>query len=89
MDLKRSYRVPTSALECTWCNRAQLWSNTRNRFERRPSQPTSHVVALAGPMIPSLPALRRGSYVRSKAWSMIDRIHHYDQTHSLQSSAML
>jgi hypothetical protein len=46
-------------------DRAQLRSNARSRFERRPSQPVSHAVALAGPMIPSLPALRRGSYVRS------------------------
>jgi hypothetical protein len=75
MDLKRSYGVPTSALEC---DRAQLRSNARSRFEYRPSQPASHAVALAGPMIPSLPALRRGSYVCSNAWSTIDRIHHCD-----------
>jgi hypothetical protein len=48
-------------------DRAQLRSNARSRFERRPSQPVSHAVALAGPMIPSLPALHRGSYVRSNA----------------------
>jgi hypothetical protein len=48
-------------------DQVQLRSNARSRFERRPSQPVSHVVALAGPMIPSLPALRRGSYVRSNA----------------------
>jgi hypothetical protein len=59
MDLKRSNGVPASALDRTWCDRAQLRSNARSKFERRSSQPASHTVALAGPMIPSLPALRR------------------------------
>jgi hypothetical protein len=89
MDLKRSYGVPASALECTWCDQAQLRLNTRSRFERRSSQPASHAVVLAGPMIPLLPALGRGSYVRSNAWSTIDRIHHCDRMHSLRSSAVL
>jgi hypothetical protein len=63
MDLKRSDGVLASAFERTWCDRAQLRSNARRRFECRFSPPPSHAVALVGLMIPSLPALRRGSYV--------------------------
>jgi hypothetical protein len=85
MDLKRSDGVPASVLERTWCDQAQLRSNARSMFERRPSQPASHAVALASPMILLLPTLRRGIYVRSNTWSTID----YDQTHSLRSSAVL
>jgi hypothetical protein len=54
MDLKRNNGVPASALDCIWCDRAQLRLNVRSRFEHRSSQPASHAVALAGPMIPSL-----------------------------------
>jgi hypothetical protein len=57
MDLKRSKGVTASALDCTWCNRAQLRSNARTRLEHRSSQPASHAVALAGPTIPSLSAI--------------------------------
>jgi hypothetical protein len=67
LDLKRSNGVPASALDRTWCDRAQLQSNARSRFESRSSQPASHAVALAGPKIPLLPAMRRGSYLRSIA----------------------
>jgi hypothetical protein len=89
MDLKRSYGVPASALERTWSDQTQLLSNTRSRIKCRPSQLASHAVALVGPMIPSLSALHRSSYVRLNARSTIDRIHHCDRTHSLQSSAVL
>jgi hypothetical protein len=75
MDLKRSKGVTASALERTWCDRVQLRSNARGKFERRSSQPTSHAVALAGPTIPSLPALRRGSYLRSIVECMIEHMH--------------
>jgi hypothetical protein len=40
-------------------------SNAGTRFERRSSQPVSHVVALAGPMIPALLAMHRGGYLCS------------------------
>jgi hypothetical protein len=49
MDLKRSNGVPTSALERTWCDRAQLQSNARSKFEHTPRRPVSRAVALAGP----------------------------------------
>jgi hypothetical protein len=89
MDLEKSYGVLASSLERTWCNRVQLRSNTRSRIERKPSQPASYAVALADPMIPSLPTLHHGSYVRSNARITIDRIHHCDRTHSLRSNAAL
>jgi hypothetical protein len=72
MDLKRRNGVPASALKRTWCDRAQLRSNARSRFEHRFSQPASHAVALAGPMIPLLLALRCDSYLRSIAGCTIE-----------------
>jgi hypothetical protein len=78
MDLKRSNGVTASALDRTWCDRAQLQSNARSRFEHRSSQPASHTVALAGPTIPLLPAMRRGSYLRSIAGYMIKCMHQCD-----------
>jgi hypothetical protein len=69
MDLKRSNGVTTK------CDRAQLRSNARSRFERRSSQPASHAIALTGPTIPSLPAMRRGSYLRLIAGCTIERMH--------------
>jgi hypothetical protein len=89
MDLKRSNGVTASALDHTWCDRAQLRSNARSRFERRSSQPVSHAVALAGPTIPSLPAMCRGSYLRSIARCTIKRMHQCDRTHGLCSNATL
>jgi hypothetical protein len=41
--------VPASAFDRTWCDRAQLRSNSRCMFERTPRRPVSHAVALAGP----------------------------------------
>jgi hypothetical protein len=43
-----------------------MCSNALGAFERRSSQPAFHVVALSGPIIPSLPAMRRGGYLCSK-----------------------
>jgi hypothetical protein len=76
LDLKRSNGVPASALDRTWCDQAQLRSNARSRFERRSSQPASHAVALAGPMIPSLPAMCRGNYLHLIVGGTIE---HMDQ----------
>jgi hypothetical protein len=89
MDLKRSNGVPTSALDRTWCDRAQLQLNARSRFECWSSQPASHIVAIVGPTIPSLPAIRRGSYLRLIIESMIERMHQCNRTHSLRSNAAL
>jgi hypothetical protein len=80
MDLKRSNGVPASA---------QLRSNARNMFEHRSNQPASHAVALAGPTIPSLQAMRRGSYLHSIAECTIERIHQCDRTHGLHSNIAL
>jgi hypothetical protein len=41
-------------------------------------QPASHVVALAGPTIPSLPAIRRGSYLHSIIECTIECMHQCD-----------
>jgi hypothetical protein len=41
--------------------------------ERRSSQPTSRVVALAGPRSPSLLAMHRGGYLRSNVECMVER----------------
>jgi hypothetical protein len=89
MDLERSNRVPTSALDRTWCDRAQLRSNARCRLERRSSQPASHAVALAGPTIPLLLTMRRGSYLRSITGCTIERMHQCNRTHVLRSNAAL
>jgi hypothetical protein len=89
LDLKRSNGVPASALDRTWCDRAQLRSNARSRFERKSSQPASHTVALAGPTITSLSAMRCGSYLRSIAGCTIERMHQCDRTHGLRSNATL
>jgi hypothetical protein len=89
LDLKRSNGVLASALDRIWCNRAQLRSNARSRFERRSSQPASHAVALAGPTIPSLPAIRHGSYLHSNAGCSIKHMHQCDRTHGLYSNAAL
>jgi hypothetical protein len=89
MDLKRSNGVPANVLDRTWCDRAQLQSNARGRFERRSSQPASYAVAVAGPTIPSLPAMRHGSYLRSIAECTTERMHQCDQTHGLRSNAAL
>jgi hypothetical protein len=62
-------------------------SSARSRFEHKSSQPTSHVVALAGPMIPLLPAMRHGSYLRSIVGCTIEHMHQCDQTHGLRSNA--
>jgi hypothetical protein len=47
MDLKRSNGVPASALDRTWCNRVQLQSNARSKFECIPFRPVSRAGALA------------------------------------------
>jgi hypothetical protein len=78
MDLKKSNGVPASALNRTWCDQAQLWSNARSKFERRSSQPTSHAVALAGPTIPLLLAMRHGHYLHSIAGCTIEHRHQGD-----------
>jgi hypothetical protein len=44
----------------------------RHMVERRSNQPTSHTVALAGPRSPSLPAMRRGGYLRSNVECTIE-----------------
>jgi hypothetical protein len=75
MDLKRSKGVPASALDRTWCDRAQLQLNTRTRLKRRSSQPASRAVALTGPTIPLLLVMRRGSYLRSIVECAIERMH--------------
>jgi hypothetical protein len=89
MDLKRSKGVTASALDRTWCDRAQLRSNARSRFERKSSQPASHAVALAGPTIPSLLAMCHGSYLCSIAECTIERMHQCDRTHGLRLNAAL
>jgi hypothetical protein len=89
MDLKRSIGVTANALDRTWYDRAQLRSNTRSRFERRSSQLASHIVALVGPTIPSLPAIRRGNYLRPITECTIKHMHQCDRTHGLHSNAAL
>jgi hypothetical protein len=83
MNLKRSKGVTAK------CDRAQLWSNARSRFERRSSQPASHAIALAGPTIPSLLAMCCGNYLRSITECTIECMHQCDRTHGLHSNAAL
>jgi hypothetical protein len=86
MNLKRSNGVPASALECTWCDRAQLRSNARSKFERTPRRPMSRAVALASPSFhrfqPCAVAVcafeckdhdRMHASVRSNAWPAFER----------------
>jgi hypothetical protein len=87
MDLKRSKGVTASVLDHTWCDRVQLRSNARTRLERRSSQTASRAVALAGPTIPSLPAIHRGGYLHSNAECTIERMHQCVRTHGLHSNA--
>jgi hypothetical protein len=47
--LKEKFGIPASALECTWCDRAQLRSNASSKIDRTPRRPVSRAVALAGP----------------------------------------
>jgi hypothetical protein len=89
MGLERSDGVPASAFDRTWCDQAQVRSNARCRFERRSSQPASHTIALVGPTIPSLPTMRRGSYLRSIAGCTIERKHQCDRTDGLRSNTAL
>jgi hypothetical protein len=56
-----------SAFECN-CGRTQ-----RHTVERRSSQPASRVVALVGSRSPSLPAMRRGGYLRSNVECAVER----------------
>jgi hypothetical protein len=72
MDLKCGF--PASVLDRTWCDRAQLQSNARSKFEHRSSQPASHAISLVGPAIPSLPTMRRGSYLSSITECTIERM---------------
>jgi hypothetical protein len=59
----------------------------KDRFERKPSQPASHAIALANLMIPSLPAMRRGGYLRSIVKCMIECMHQCVRTQGLHSNA--
>jgi uncharacterized metal-binding protein len=87
MDLKSG--VLASALERTLCDQAQLQSKARSRFKHRSSQPMSHAIALVGPMIPLLPALCRGNYLRSIAGCTIECMHQCYRTHGLRSNIAL
>jgi hypothetical protein len=79
--------IPTSAFDHTCCERTHLRSSAKGRFKRRSSQLASHTIALAGPMIPSLPAMRHGGYLRSNVECMFEHLHHCVRTYGLRSNA--
>jgi hypothetical protein len=87
--LRSEEGIPASAFDRTCYDRTHLRLNTKGRFECRSSQLVSHVVALADLMIPSLPAMRRGGYLRSNVECTIERMHQCVRTHGLRSNAWL
>jgi hypothetical protein len=56
MDPCQVRSTALGAFDRTWCVRTHSRSDARGTVERRPSQPASHAVTLAGPRSPSLPA---------------------------------